>query len=516
MKQLFAYIRVSTAKQGQGVSLQEQRASIERFAARVGAEIIEWFEERKTAAKTGRPEFVRMMRMLRQGKASGVVIHKIDRSTRNYRDWADIDELIDSGIDVHFANDDLDLRSRGGRLAADIQVAMAVDYIRNLREETLKGIHGRLKQGILPTGVGIGYLNAGAGKPKLIDPKQGPMVKRIFELYGSGAYTLRDLTGKAADMGLRNRCGNAVRIQEIHKILRNPFYAGTIRSKRFGLFPGAHVPLISHALFDRVQDVLEGRFVRRTRRHDFQLRRFMRCKTCGRCLIGSIAKGNVYYRCPTISCPTTSIREDRAEEVIRHVLRAITLGAEEAELVETELAALSIDDATLRKTRRTSLTEALSVLNARLSRLTDLLLDEKVGTHEHDERRATLLAEKIRLEQDLAEADAADLSATAQKIVELAKRPEILYETASTAQKRQLLEIVMSNCVATGKNLEFAIREPFATIASRHSGQSCRPQWDTDRTFAREELLSWGKDWPEKLLRALHEGGIGRTSAPAA
>lgn len=256
MKQLFAYIRVSTAKQGQGVSLQEQRAAIERYAARMGVLIVQWFEERKTAAKAGRPEFARMVKLLRSGKADGVVIHKIDRSTRNYRDWADIDELIDSGIEVRFANDDLDLRSRGGRLAADIQVAVAVDYIRNLREEALKGIHGRLKQGLLPNGVGIGYIDTGAGKPKVIDPARAPLVKRVFELYATGAYTLRHITTDAERMGLRNRNGHALRMQEIHKVLRNPFYAGIIRSSTslailmgslvrtavFSTFPNRHCP----------------------------------------------------------------------------------------------------------------------------------------------------------------------------------------------------------------------------------------------------------------------------------
>src|SRR5207244_67909 len=70
------------------------------YAARGGTEIIAWFEERKTAAKTGRPEFMRMVNLLRGGAAEGVIIHKIDRSTRNYRDWADIDELIEGGVDV--------------------------------------------------------------------------------------------------------------------------------------------------------------------------------------------------------------------------------------------------------------------------------------------------------------------------------------------------------------------------------------------------------------------------------
>lgn len=43
-----------------------------------------------------------MLRELRRRSARGVVIHKIDRSARNLRDWADLGELIDKGIEVHF------------------------------------------------------------------------------------------------------------------------------------------------------------------------------------------------------------------------------------------------------------------------------------------------------------------------------------------------------------------------------------------------------------------------------
>jgi len=55
------------------------------------------------------------------------------------RDWADLGELIDAGVEVHFATESLDLHTRGGRLSADIQAVVAADYIRNLREETRKG-----------------------------------------------------------------------------------------------------------------------------------------------------------------------------------------------------------------------------------------------------------------------------------------------------------------------------------------------------------------------------------------
>ena len=139
MKNFFGYIRVSTPKQGLGVSLQEQKSAIERYALRSNLEIVTWFEERETAAKSGRPVFSQMLKGLEAGKAQGVIIHKIDRSARNLRDWTDLGELIDRGIEVHFANESLDLHSRGGRLSADIQAVVAADYIRNLREETRKG-----------------------------------------------------------------------------------------------------------------------------------------------------------------------------------------------------------------------------------------------------------------------------------------------------------------------------------------------------------------------------------------
>lgn len=184
MKLYYAYIRVSTVKQGEkGCSLQEQRAAIAGYASKQRLHIVEWFEEQETAAKRGRPVFTRMLKLLRSGRAQGVIVHKIDRSARNLRDWADVSELIDSGVEIHLAHENLDLQSRGGRLSADIQAVVAADFIRNLREETKKGVRGRLKQGLYPLPARIGYLDQGRGLPKIPDPVMAPLVRKAFELY---------------------------------------------------------------------------------------------------------------------------------------------------------------------------------------------------------------------------------------------------------------------------------------------------------------------------------------------
>lgn len=51
MKTYLAYIRVSTARQGErGVSLQEQKDAIERYASRNTLTVSRWFEERERAS----------------------------------------------------------------------------------------------------------------------------------------------------------------------------------------------------------------------------------------------------------------------------------------------------------------------------------------------------------------------------------------------------------------------------------------------------------------------------------
>ena len=87
MKKVYGYIRVSTAEQGKGASPEEQKDAILRYAENRQLQVIEWFEEEKTAAKQGRPLFNKMMKLLKAKKANGVIMHKIDRGTRNLKDW---------------------------------------------------------------------------------------------------------------------------------------------------------------------------------------------------------------------------------------------------------------------------------------------------------------------------------------------------------------------------------------------------------------------------------------------
>ncbi len=467
MNHFYAYTRVSTQKQGEkGVSLQEQKAAIIRYAERHGLQIAEWFEERVTAAKLGRPLFTGMVTALRAGKAKGVIIHKIDRSARNLRDWSDLGDLIDSGVSVHFANESIDLFTRGGRLSADIQAVVASDYVRNLREETIKGMRGRLKQGLYPWGAPIGYLDTGGGKVKEIDPVRGPLVRQAFELYAAGGYSLSTLDDEMSRRGLATRSGRRVTKNGFAWMFKNPFYIGLIKVTTIGeTFPGKHTPLVSTTLFRAVQDRLSGKTKVKTRSHDFLFRGLFKCGLCGRCLVGELQKGNVYYRCHTRGCSTKGFREETLEFAVLSSWPKVNLSAKQRSTVLSMLGELAKSQVEEQTVAQSHLVVQLTATKNRLARLIDAYVDGAVDKESFELRKRALLEDQLRLEEQVG-ASPKDESVLRQNLIEafeLACTAQHSYRMASVPSKRDLVIRLSSNRLVAGKE---AFVEPFFPLSN--------------------------------------------------
>lgn len=453
MKSCFGYVRVSTAKQGEGVSLEAQREAIESFAGRNDISITQWFEEKETAAKSGRPLFDAMIKSLRHGKADGVVIHKIDRSARNFHDWAKMGELADAGIDVHFATEALDFRSRGGRLSADIQAVIAADYIRNLREETKKGINGRLKQGLYPFAAPIGYLNNGGGKPKTIDPVRGVHVRHAFELYAGGQHSIRSLRMEMKIRGLRNAHEKPLSKRGIETVLNNPFYCGLMRIKSTGqIYKGVHEPLISPRLFEIVQQVKSGKSGKKVTRHNHVFRGLFRCALCKSAMIPELQKMHVYYRCQTRKCVTKCVREEQLEDAIHAVLNRTKF--DDDQIFKLTDAVQIWCEGQPEKDTSKSLAIQLDQIKARLDRLTDALIDSLIDEETYSNRKQSLLLDEARVEEQMQIA-AKILNRTGElrKFLERIKNLADTYVSAIGAEKRQIVKMMTSNRTVAGKNI---------------------------------------------------------------
>lgn len=489
MNQYFGYVRVSTIKQGEtGVSLQQQREAIERYAQRNSCEVVRWFEEQETAAKQGRPLFNEMMKLLRRGTARGVIIHKIDRSARNLRDWADLGDLIDQGVDVCFANESLDLRSRGGRLSADIQAVVASDYIRNLREEARKGFYGRLKQGIYPMPAPLGYLDKGQGQPKAPDPAVAPLVRRAFELFATGRFGSDALARELELIGLRSRSGKVIGKKHVTRLINNTFYMGLIYVKRTNeTYPGAHEPIVPKSLFDRAQDVLHGRLNARTQRHDFLFRRRLRCGDCDYSLVGETHKNFVYYRCQKQDCPTTTVREEAVEQCILQRFSELRLDDEERRYISCELRKLKAEDAQHLDKAVAALKLRLAQIDQRTNRLTDAYIDRLIEKDMFEERKKALLMERKDAEESLAKSTTGRFrpSEELEHFLERAGGAYSAYKIGNPDEKRELVDSLTSNRLLRGKLLEITLAFPLQEVADRFKSTDGGPRRDIPRTWDR-------------------------------
>lgn len=487
-----AYIRVSTQKQGeQGVSLEAQRDAIIRFAQRNNIVIMRWFEERVTAAKRGRPVFAEVFRMLRNREAQGLVIHKVDRSARNLWDWAQLGFLIDDGIDVRFAGEDVDMRTTGGRLSADVQAVIAAHYTRNLREEAKKGIYGRLKNGIYPFAAPLGYLDAGAGKPKTPDPVRAPMVRQVFESYASGRHTLRTLQEELNRRGLRTRRGGDVALNTVSRMLRNTFYIGIIRIRPTGeCFRGAHQPLVPKSLFDRVQARLDGKVHTKGWVHDFMFRRLLSCSACHQSMIGERQKGHVYYRCHTQGCRTKSIREETIDRAVVRELEKLVFTDEERTLLKKKLDRLDVELVDRRAEALETNKLQLANARARFDRITDAFVDNLIDQATFTRRKEALLMEQKTLEEQRQRLESApgDVSTRIMDFLELVATPVLLYESALPAKKTDFVKNATSNRFVDGKNVTLTLAPPFWCVAERNTVSTGRPIRDTTRTM--DELFA--------------------------
>jgi len=150
-------------------------------------------------------------------------------------------------------------------------------------------------------------------------------VRKMFEWYATGQHSVRDITRMARREGLAFRkTGNPVPQGTVHKMLRNPIYMGEFAWKH-KVYRGTHELIVSRELWDRVQAVLDGRYVNRNRKpkRDFAFSGLVRCGHCGCSMVAEIKKRKyIYYHCSRAKgkCPEPYTREEALEERFSELL----------------------------------------------------------------------------------------------------------------------------------------------------------------------------------------------------
>jgi site-specific DNA recombinase len=484
------YLRVSTKEQAEeGYSIPAQAEACRRFIADKGWDLADEYVDRGESARTAdRPQLQAMLsRLADDPTIDCLVVHKLDRLARNLEDHAAVRAALrKAGVQLHSVTETLE-DSASGKLVEGILASIAEFYSANLGQEIRKGMDQKAAQGGWPVRAPFGYRNVRRdggrrGGESVIEPdQQAPIVVWAFERYATGSLSLAALTEALAEKGLRNRLGNPPGTSAIHRMLRNPVYAGMVRWKG-AEHEGIHQPLISRDLFDRVQSVLDAHSTGgdRSWKHDHHLKGTLVCAECGSRLYYALAKGRFgYFRCIGRNTARTRCSQARyvpAAELEREV-EALYEGVRVPAALRRRLARVLGVEVAERERHRAELAEFLSRRLRQLATEREKLLR---AYYADAIDVAILKREQARINAEVADAESqlatdGEKLAHAKQIIDLAL--DLAKDCAASYRKARPEVRKMWNRaffqtirVRDGAIADFTHEEPFASLLGSHKG----------------------------------------------
>ncbi|MBP9714864.1 MAG: recombinase family protein, partial [Candidatus Pacebacteria bacterium] len=326
-RKFFIYTRKSTDTEDRQVrSISDQLAELKSLALKEQIEVVDIFVEKQTAKVPGRPVFDEMLLRIEQGEASGILAWHPDRLARNSVDGGKVIYLLDTGkiAELKFPTFWCDTTPQG-KFMLSIAFSQSKYYVDNLSENIKRGKRNKVKDGIWPQMSPLGYINEG-GKI-VVDENIAPLIKKTFEAYSSGSFTLRQLRDKFNELGLKRKSRKELAVSNYQKLLKNPIYTGLMLYNG-EIFEGKHEPIISKKLFDSVQEVM----MRKSKPHSkglkpFLYRGFFRCGECGCFITTETQKGHNYLRCTKRKNPCSQkyTREEIITSEIQKEIKKVSL-----------------------------------------------------------------------------------------------------------------------------------------------------------------------------------------------
>jgi len=157
-----------------------------------------------------------MLKRIEAGEAEGVLAWHPDWLARNSVDGGQIIYLVDTGVikELKFPTFWFDPTPQG-KFMLSIAFGQSKYYIDNLSENIKRGHRQKLKNGLWPQMAPLGYLNNKETKQIYIDKEKAPLIKKAFELYATGKYTLKEIRKIINNLGLRGRKGKLLSVSKL-------------------------------------------------------------------------------------------------------------------------------------------------------------------------------------------------------------------------------------------------------------------------------------------------------------
>jgi DNA invertase Pin-like site-specific DNA recombinase len=472
MDKYFLYIRKSTDEDDRQVlSLEAQETELLEFAEKEKLVIVDIFRESQTAKEPGRAVFNKMLERIEKGEANGILAWHPDRLARNSVDGGKIIFLIDSEKikSLKFPTFWFEATPQG-KFMLNIAFGQSKYFVDNLSENTKRGLRQKLRRGEWPGWAPLGYLNDLRTHTIVKDPERFHLVKKIFELYATGNYSLKDLRDKMTSLGLFSRKGKKLSVSIIQNILANPFYYGVFRYNG-ELYQGKHEPTIAKKLFDKCQKVLASR-ARPQKRNvkEYAFRGLLTCAECGCAITSETQKGHNYYRCTKKrgKCSQPYIREELLAKQISDLIQKVSLPPSWADKMIMALEKDKEKEVQDGKTFAQNLKNQIKECEEKLDKLLDAHLEGVISKEEYLAKKQKILNQKIEISEKLKDFERKDNHwlEPAKNFILAAKQAKIIALQENLFEKKDFLKKIGSNRILRERKVFVSFKNPWKILAN--------------------------------------------------
>lgn len=297
------YTRVSTLHQIDKDSLPFQREELKNYSKYVlGIDSSVVFEDAGYSGKnTDRPQYQDMMKRIRDGEFTHLLVYKIDRISRNLLDFCEIyDELKKFKVTFVSKNEQFDTSSAMGETMLKIILVFA-ELERKLTAERVTAVMlSRAEHGLQNAKAPFGYKWV---DDKLVISDESYKIKLIFDLY-SQLKSISLVIYELRNRNITSSRGGVFCTKVISQIIKNPTYKGVYRynyrdensnvknESEWIIIENHHDPIVDDDLWQQCNDIItknatknSAHFRHKTLPHI--LGSILKCDKCGSHLISS-------------------------------------------------------------------------------------------------------------------------------------------------------------------------------------------------------------------------------------